>query len=859
MIKRGIWHNLSLKDALVFLETDSNKGLTSEEAEGRRKGYGKNLIEEEKKSSALVIFLTQFKSPLVYILIVAGVITAFLQIWTDTIVILIAVLLNAVFGFWEERKVSKTLEKLNKVLKTPAIVLRDGNRKMVFQEELVPGDIVLLEAGKKVPADGRLIEVNGLKVSEAALTGEWLPDTKHADTLSEETSLVDRNNMAYMGSLVEEGEGKMVVTETGGRTEIGKIARLVRETGRKKTPLQKKLIGFTKLVALVIGLIALAIFVEELITGGENLVGTFETAVAIAVGGIPEALPIVMTVILAIGTNRILKKKGLIKKLSSVETLGSAQVICLDKTRTLTVGKMEPAEIIAKDKERFLKAIVSANSAFVENPESPPEEWKIDGSPTEEALVKAGWQNKVSKPELEKNSKEVMKVPFKSELKYSLSLREESGKLFLYIAGAPEMILEKVVDKGNWPGELDTLLRNGRRVIGGAFKEIKKNVSEIKNLDDEAKEMEFAGLVALKDPLRFGIGDAIAKARKAGMKPVIITGDHKETALSVAREIGLEVDEKNILEGRELDKLSNEELFSKVEEISVYSRSAPEHKMRIIEAWQKKGKVVAMIGDGVNDAPALKRADIGVSLGSGTEVAKEASELILLDDSFATIVEAIKEGRVVLDNIRKGITYVMANSFASAVIVGLATAFGWPLPILAVQILWNNIVEDSLPNLSFAFEPPEEGVMNRQPVPRKSPLLTKEMKTLMFATGIIYQAFGLAIFAVAWKVLGLDLSYARTMVFGLLVVNTAFVIFGYKNLRKNITKYNPFSNKVLNLTALIIMVFFALSIYLPVFQTLLQTVPLGFGSWMVLIGISVASLLLIEITKLIFIAKKETE
>ncbi len=858
-MKQILWHNLSWQEVVKKLNSDFRKGLSRKEVETRQKKLGKNLIPEEPSFSSLKIFLDQFKSPLIYILIIAGIVTLALKAFTDSIVIFLAIFINALFGFWEEKKTSKILEKLKKVLKTKAIVLRDGQKIEIFKEELVPGDIIYLKAGDKVPADGRLIEVENLKISEAVLTGEWIPSQKTTKTLPKETPLADRENMVYMGSLVETGLGKAICTETGTRTEAGKIALLVKETKEEKTPLQKKLTGFGKIIGILIGTICFFIFVGGILREG-NALEMFEASVAIAVGGIPEALPVVMTVILTVGTERILRKKGLVRKLSSVETLGSTQIICFDKTKTLTQGKMELDRIESENKNLALKIAVLCSEGFIENPKDSKENWKIRGSPTDKALLKAGIERGLLKPELEKKSLEVNFLPFDSSNKYLLSLRKEGGKYFLYVSGAPERILEKSLNKKDWLEKLEKLTEKGLRVIGVGYKEISNLKSQISNLNELANDFNFVGLIALKDPLRPEVKEAIKVCKQAGMKPILVTGDHKLTAIAIAKEAGFKLKEESVLEGKDLDKLSDKDFGKILEKIQIYARVEPKHKMRIIKAWQEKGKVVAMTGDGVNDAPALKKADIGIALGSGTEVAKESSDLVLLNDSFSIIIKAIEQGRVILDNLRKSISYILADSFTSVILIGFAKIiFGWPLPILPVQILWNNFVEDTLPDIAYAFEPKEKGIMKRKPVPARAPLLTKEMKILIFCTGLIDEFLMLILFWYLWAHLGLNLDYVRTVIFGAICIDTAFVIYCYKSLRKNIWQINPFSNKWLVISSIVVFLAFALAVYLPPLQTLLHTVPLGIGDWLILIGIGILSMFLIEITKWYFISKKETE
>jgi len=872
MAEKILWHNLPIREVVKLLYSNPQRGLSLEDVEKRQVKFGKNVLPQHKPPSNFEIFLYQLKSPLPLILLVSGIITLLFGKFTDSFVIFLAVLVNSFFGFFEEKKASKTLEGLKKILKTQATVLRGGHKMRVLEKELVPGDIIFLQAGDKVPADGRLIEAENLKVSEAILTGEWLASLKSLGVLPKETPLADRENMVYQGSLVESGEGKAVVVATGKKTEGGKIAQLLKSTPYQKTPLQRKLANFGKILGILIGFVCLLIFVGGILRGGEVL-NMFEAAVAVAVGGVPEALPVVMTVVLAIGVERLLKRKGLVKRLSSVETLGSTSVICFDKTKTLTKGEMEVCEVISCEEDLCLKVAVLCSEAFVENPELPPKEWKIIGSSTDKAILKAGSERNILKPKLERKSIELFKVPFSSLYKFKLSLRKENGRFLFYIVGAPEKVLERskfFKDNRNWSEEVNKMAQKGLRVIGVGYKEIGYQAfmdidrmlkedsgnGRIEKLISLAQGFTFAGLIGLNDPLRPEIKEALKICFGAGMKPIIITGDHLQTAKAVASEIGMKLKEEECVTADTIDGISDEGLEKFVSKIKIIARAEPRHKLRIISAWQGKGETVAMVGDGVNDAPALKKADIGVALGSGTEVAKEASDLIILDDSFSTMVKAVEQGRIVLDNIRKSISYVLADAFTAVILIGFGKVlFGWPLPILPVQILWNNFIEDSLPTISYAFEPKEKGLMKRKPVSKKASLLTKEMKILIFATGLIDEFITLGLFWILWRVLGLDLGYVRTMVFGSVCLDTAFVVYCYRNLKKNIWHINPFSNKYLNMSSAMVFVTFSLAIYLPFFQRILHTVPLGIGSWLILVLIGFASMFLIEATKWYFISR----
>ena len=855
-------HHISWRETVKEFNSDSEKGLTEKEAKIRQKKFGENKFPEAKQFSKFRILLEQFKSPLIYILIIAGIVTLTLGKFTDSIVIFLAVAVNAAFGYIEENKVSETVKKLKKILKVEAIVLRDGEKKKILREKIVPGDIVFLNSGDKVPADGRLIDAENLKISEATLTGEWIPAEKVNTILPKKTSLADRDNMIYMGTIVEAGQGKAIVTKIGMNTEMGRIARMLKETEEEKTPIQKKLFELSKTISIVIGVICFFIFLVGIIRG-QNWMDMFETSIAVAVGGIPEALPIVMTVILAVGMERILKKKGLVRRLASVETLGSASVICIDKTRTLTKGKMELGEIFAKDEKFALKVGIMAAQSFIENPRDDFRKWKIDGSSTDNALILGAAERGILKPSLDRKNIPIFKFPFNSDRKYVTGLNRIGEELELSFCGAPEKLIELSkkfeIDKQNIKDKINKITKRGIRVVGVAYKKVKKLETEKEKVEKEFHNLTFVGLIALKDPLRKGVKEAFKMCEEAHMRPIIITGDHQNTAVAVANELGMEIKRGEVILGNNLDKISDKELKSKIEKIKIYARAEPGHKMRIVEAWQKKGEVVAMTGDGVNDAPALKKADIGLAIGSGTEVAKEASDLVILNDSFEVIVKAIREGRVILDNIRKSISYVLADSFTSLFLVGSSFVLGWPLPILPVQILWNNLVEDTLPDIAYAFEPEEEGVMKRKPTPLKSPLLNKEMKVLIFGTGLIDQFLILILFWILWGYLGLNLDYCRTMVFGAMCLDTCFVVYCYKNLRKNIWQINPFSNKFLLLSSALVFLFFVLTVYLPSLQTLLKTVPLGLGDWLILVFIGIISMFLIEITKWWFISRKMTE
>jgi len=870
--QQHIWHSMPIEKIAKELNTNLETGLTEHEIETRQ-NYGANVLLGKKPTSKLNVLLTQFKSPLIYILLAAGLITLFLSEITDSVVIFAAVFVNTIVGFLQEWKATNTLSKLKQILKVKAIVIRNGEEKEILQEELVVGDIIILKAGSKVPADVRIFESFNLKINEAALTGEWLASEKTTEIFKKGITLAERNNMAYMATIAEEGEGKAVVVAIGQKTEIGKIADLVAGTKESPTPYQKKLAHFSKLMGFVIAGVCFFVFMDGVLTG-KPVLEMFTTAVAVAVAAIPEGLPVAMTVILALGMQRILKKGGLVRKLSSAETLGSTSIIVTDKTLTLTEGKMKLDRFNTLNEKILFEIASLTNSAFVENPKANINEWNVAGPPTDKALLLAGAEKGFSKPELEKQYKKIDEVIFNSQNKYSaVLLKKDKNKTFLYVVGAPEKLFSmsaflqtessraKLSCSGfqHLGATLEDMASTGLRVLGFAFKEIKSNAQGYKIQDTDLNDLTFVGFLGFKDPLRDEAKEAFGLCRKAGLRPIIATGDHMLTAKAVALELGLKVNKENLMLGEAVDRLTDEQLSDKLNDINVFARVEPIHKMRIVEAWQKKHKVVAMTGDGINDAVALKKADIGVALGSGTDVAKDVSDLVLLNDNFSVLIAAIEEGRAILDNIRKVITYLLSDSFTEIILVGFAVLLKMPLPLLAVQILWVNLIEDGLPGLALAFESKEKDVLFNRPPKAGIKLLTKEMKVIIFTIGFLTDLFLLGIFFWFYKTLGiLQIDYIRTLIFTALTIDSLFYVFSCKSLRKNLWQINIFSNKFLVLSWMAGVAALVGAIYLPFLQNFLKTVPLGFNMWLLLGGFGLLKLALIEGVKYYFIVRHQT-
>ncbi len=883
-MNKQAWHSYKIEE--IFEKLNSNKnGLGQKEAKNRLAKFGLNKLPEEKRLTRLVILFEQFKSPLIYILAIATVVSFLLKEWADATVILMVVVINTVIGYFQETKANRAIEQLKKMVEHRVIVLREGHEKEINTKDLVLGDIILLKAGDRVPADARLIENKDLQADEAALTGESFPLTKSLDILDKGTVLADRENMVFMGTTITRGKAKAVVCEIGVNTELGQIATLIKETKEEKTPLQKRLAHFSKIISIVILVICFIIFFTGVLQG-KSVFEMFTIAVAVAVAAIPEGLIIAVTVILALGMQKILKHKALIRKLIAAETLGSTSVICTDKTGTLTEARMEVSHILTGKEEllsenhKFSKEITKSighekalrigllcNNVVIENPEEELKKWVIIGDPTEQALLLGAVHSGLNPEELDKLEPRIDEIPFDSERKYMVTLNKlEKGKNIVYIKGAPEKILA-MASKIEINGQLESLTKEKTKILAKNYDKLtskglrvlavgyKKTKDE--NLDNFKGDIIFMGLIALKDPLRKEARETIDLCQKAGIRLVIVTGDHKLTAKAIGQEVGLAAKEENILEGYELDKLSDDEFKKLVKKIEIYARVEPKHKIRIVNAWQSLGEVVAMTGDGVNDAPAIKSADIGIALGSGTEVTKETSDMILMDDNFKTIVAAVRQGRIIYENIRKVILYLLSDSFTEVILIGGSLLLGLPLPVTAAQILWVNLVEDGLPNFALAFEPGEKEVMKDKPRKAKEPILNTEMKILIFAIGIITDIVLFGLYFYLLKSGLEDFNHIRTFIFTALGLDSLLFVFSCRSLRFNIWHKNPFSNRYLIFAVCIGFLMLFGAVYIPFLQGFLKTVPLSRLDWLILIPLAIFKISAIEITKWFFIVKKK--
>lgn len=883
-------HSYKIKTCLSKLKTSVN-GLSKQEAKKRLERHGYNELPKEKPLTILKIFLSQFNNALVYILLIAGSLSLLLQSFIDAGVIFGAVILNVIIGFFQENKANRAIVKLKQLVEHKAIALRDGREVSLDNRFITVGDVIIIKAGNRVPADARLIEVADLQVSEASLTGESLPSAKKTEEVPRGAALADRENMVYTGTMVVNGLGRAVVTAVGKNTEIGKIAELVSGTKEVKTPLQKRLDKFSRQLGLIFAVVCLVIIAVGL-SQGRSLVVMINTGVAVAVASIPEGLTVAVTVILALGMQQILKRKALTRKLIAAETLGTTTVICTDKTGTLTEGRMHVAHIIIGEKEFELASLghrqeekeakavslalqtaMMCNDASVENPLDELASWRVIGSPTETALLSAAIQSGLRKEELLKIEPQIDELPFDSERKYMLSLHKKSASGYvLYEKGAPEKILEKSTKFYHHGAETlitaserlklnstyENLTSRGLRVIGLAIREIKQSVrlpEFTKGSIDWTffdKDLIFVGFIAIKDPLRREAEETIKLARQAGIRTVIITGDHKLTARTIGEELGLKVKAENIIVGEELDRIDDESLKKKVKKIDIYARVSPHHKLRIVKALQDKGEVVAMTGDGINDSPALKAADIGISLGTGTDIAKETSDIILLDNNFKTIVAAVHQGRIIFENIRKVIVYLFSDCFSEMMLIIGSLLFKTPLAILPAQILWINIVNDGLPDFSLAFEKSGSDTMNEKPIQKDKPLFNREMKIIIFAVGIIRDLIIFGFFYFLWRE-SMDLGYLRTLIFVILGVKSLMGIFSLRNLHTPVWRLNPLSNIYLVGAVLVSLIFLILGIYWRPLQIILSTVSLGINAWIIVIIIGLINIILIELVKRHFI------
>ena len=857
-------------DNIVKQLNSSLDGLTNDEARKRLNEYGPNELMEKKKKTAIAMFLDQFKDFMILILIGAAVISGFIGELSDTIAIIVIIVINAIIGFIQEYRAEKAMDALKKMAAYTATVIRDGVHTSIAASELVPGDIVVLEAGRIVPADMRLLETFNLKVEEAALTGESIPVEKQCDALSDKSlPLGDRKNMAFKGTVVSYGRGLGIVVATGMDTELGKIASMLQGEEEVKTPLQKRLVIFGKRLAIAV-LVICAIVFGFGVFRGEPILLMLLTAISLAVAAIPEALPAVVTISLALGAKKLVKLHALIRKLPAVETLGSVTYICSDKTGTLTLNKMTVEKVFIEDKlvpvsdltkggsseevnALFMTALALSNDAQMDN------EGDIMGDPTETALYSIAKTQNYNKEELEKIYPRILELPFDSDRKCMTTFHRWKQGYISFTKGAIDTLMERSVNVLTSHGLKDIdverlasinemMAQDGLRVLCIAYRIWDEIPSDFSPKSVETG-LTIIGLTGMMDPPREEAKEAVSMCKNAGIVPVMITGDHQLTARTIAKRLGILDNNDAVITGRELEGLTMEEFEEKVEDIRVYARVAPEQKLKIVRALQDKGHFVAMTGDGVNDAPALKRADIGIAMGiTGTDVSKEAAHMILLDDNFATIVKAVKEGRKIYDNIRKFIKYLLTTNSGEIWTLFLAPIFGLPIPLLPIHILWINLVTDGLPALALSVEPEEEDVMNRPPRHPKESISAHGLGVHAIWVGLLMAGIVLSTQAFAIKT---GNSHWQTMVFTVLCLTQLGHVLAIRSEKVSLFKMGLFSNKYLLGAVILTFIFQMATIYIPSLNPIFKTVPLTFNELIWTLVLSSIVFFAVEIEKLI--------
>lgn len=887
-------HAATPESVLQEFASNERAGLSGQQVLAAREKHGWNELAAAKHRPAWRKFLDQFSDLVVQILLVAAVIAGTMGEWTDTCAIIAIVLLNAILGFFQEEKAEKALAALQSMAAPTARVIRDGQLASVPGRDLVPGDIVEIEAGDSVPADLRLVNISSLRIQEASLTGESEAVEKDAkDVLPRDTAVADRRNMAYMSTITTGGQGRGVVVATGMQTEIGHIANLLQSYEREPTPLQKHLAKIGRVLVIICLILVGLIFLLGLLRG-HPLLEALLSSVSLAVAAVPEGLPAVVTTALALGLQRMVKRNALIRKLPSVETLGCVSVICSDKTGTLTRNEMTVREVSAggshfrvtgagyspqgeffrstdeqsqpinakaeNDLHAVLRIGAYCSRAQVQQAESEGN-WQVIGDPTEGALVvlamKAGVETQDHKPNV------VQELPFDSERKaMSVLVRHKSSSHVQYTKGAPDELLARCATELRNDEVVDLtdkrrqelrqtnleMAERALRVLGVAYRDIDGAHPEI----DES-DLTFAGMVGMIDPPREEARQAVAKCREAGIRPVMITGDHPATARAIAHELGIASNSDRVVTGQELEAMSDEDLKQNVADISVYARVAPDHKLRVIRAWKSHGHIVAMTGDGVNDAPAVKAADIGIAMGiNGTDVTREASSMILMDDNFASIVNAVEEGRAIYDNIQKFLLYLLSCNAGELMLMLIASILGWPLPLLPVHLLWINLVTDGLPALALAMEPPERGIMSRKPRPAHESILNWNLGALCLFQGLLLAVVALIAFGIYYGDNHEQVTRARTVTFCVVVFDQLFRSFAARSRTWTFWQLGPFTNPYLfaAVTASALLQFGIM--LFPLTASIFQAVSHVWTEWEIILLLGLTPVTIIESTKLIY-------
>lgn len=865
-----MWYKKSKNEILQELDVDEKNGLSSTEALRRLEKYGKNKLETKKKKTLFKQFLSQLKDVMIYILIIAAIISAFLGEISDALIILLVIIINAVIGVIQESKAEKALDALKELSTPKALVKRDGSLKEILSEDIVPGDIVIIDAGRYIPGDLRLIDTANLKIEESAFTGESVPSEKDASFLPDkEIPIGDQNNMAFMSTLATYGRGVGVVVGTGMNTEIGKIAKMIEQEENDETPLQKKLSELGKILGFLAVGICILIFIISFFQG-RDLLEMFLTSISLAVAAIPEGLPAIVAIVLALGVQRMVKKNAIIRKLPAVETLGSVSIICSDKTGTLTQNKMTVTTVYTNDSyikesefnlndnesKLLVDCMVLCNDATYS-------EKSQTGDPTEIALLESPFKLNILKEKLEKEFKRIDEIPFDSDRKLMTTVNlVDDKKARVFTKGALDSILS-ICNKISINGKLldfskeykAKVLENSNimsdkalRVLAFAYKDIsKENIV----LDSLEKDLVFIGMVGMIDPPRLEVKDSIKLCKSAGITPVMITGDHKNTAFAIANELGIAEDISQAITGHEIDRFKEEEFNEKIINYRVFARVSPEHKVKIVKAFKSHGNIVSMTGDGVNDAPSLKAADIGVAMGiTGTDVSKGASDMILTDDNFSTIVSAVEEGRKIYLNIKKSIVFLLSCNLGEILTLFTAILLNWNSPLQPIHILWVNLITDSFPALALGVDKTKEDVMNNPPRNPKESIFVKSDKIQLIINGVLIGGITLFAFKLGERLYADSLIHAQTMAFVVLSVSQLFLSLSLRSNTKSAFSLGIFSNKYLVYSILLGIFLQVIIISISFIANIFKVTPLLLYDWIVVILVSLIPFAINEILKL---------
>lgn len=865
-----MWYKKSKNEILKELDVDEKNGLSSDEALRRLEKYGKNKLVTKKKKTLFKQFLYQLKDVMIYILIVASIISAFLGEISDALIILLVILINAVIGVVQESKAEKALDALKELSTPKALVKRDGSLKEILSEDIVPGDIVIIDAGRYIPGDLRLIDTTNLKIEESAFTGESVPSEKDASFLPDkEVPIGDQNNMAFMSTLATYGRGVGIVVGTGMNTEIGKIAKMIEQEANEDTPLQKKLSELGKILGFLAVSICLLIFIISFFQG-RDLLEMFLTSISLAVAAIPEGLPAIVAIVLALGVQRMVKKNAIIRKLPAVETLGSVSIICSDKTGTLTQNKMTVTTIYTNDsyiKENEFNLNENESKLLVDCMvlcnDATYSEKNQTGDPTEIALLESSFNLNILKEKLEKEFKRIDEIPFDSDRKLMTTVNlVDSNKARVFTKGALDSMLS-ICNKISINGKLldftkeykDKVLENSNimsdkalRVLSFAYKDIsKENIV----LDSLEKDLIFIGMVGMIDPPRLEVKDSIKLCKSAGITPVMITGDHKNTAFAIANELGIAEDISQAITGHEINKFKEEEFNEKIINYRVFARVSPEHKVKIVKAFKSHGNIVSMTGDGVNDAPSLKAADIGVAMGiTGTDVSKGASDMILTDDNFSTIVSAVEEGRKIYLNIKKSIVFLLSCNLGEILTLFTAILLNWNSPLQPIHILWVNLITDSFPALALGVDKTKEDVMNNPPRNPKESIFIKSDKVQLVINGILIGGITLFAFKLGEILYADSLIHVQTMAFIVLSVSQLFLSLSLRSNTKSAFSLGLFSNRYLVYSILLGIFLQVILISISFIANIFKVTPLLLYDWIVVILVSLIPFAINEMLKL---------